>query len=60
MDLLNDKHRTGKFEEAEVNSFTTDIGMKIRKVNNRPWRALLKDFAKPEYLGEKENKRNIT
>lgn len=41
-----------RFEEADVNSFTTDIGMKIRKVINRPWRGLVKCFTKRKIIIE--------
>ena len=42
-----------RFEEADVNSFTTDIGLKIRKAVNRPWRGLVKCFTKRKIIIEK-------
>ena len=41
-----------RFENANFNSFTSDIGMKIRKTINRPWRALLKVFMKRKLIIE--------
>ena len=42
-----------RFEKADVNSFTTNISMKIRKTINRPWRGLVKCFTKRKIIIEK-------
>lgn len=41
-----------KYEKADITTFTTDVGMKIRRALNRPWRALLKAFTKREVIIE--------
>lgn len=41
-----------KYEKADITTFTTDVGMKIRRVLNRPWRALLKAFTKRKIIIE--------
>ena len=41
-----------KFEYANIDNFTTDIGMKIRKTLNKPWRTLLKAFTKRKIIIE--------
>lgn len=47
-----------KFEYANIDNFTTDIGMKIRKALNKPWRALLKAFTKRKIIIEQYPKLN--
>lgn len=42
-----------RFEKADINSFTTDIGIKIRKTITRPWRGLVKCFTKRKTIIEK-------
>lgn len=41
-----------KYEYMDIDTFTTDIGMKIRKAINRPWRVLVKCFIKREVIIE--------
>lgn len=41
-----------KYEYATVDNFTSDIGLKVRKVVNRPWRSILKLATKREVIVE--------
>lgn len=41
-----------KYEYADIDTFTTDLGMKIRKAINKPWRELVKCFIKREIVIE--------
>lgn len=42
-----------KFETATIDDFTSDIGLKIRKVINKPWRSILKLCTKRKVIVEK-------
>lgn len=41
-----------KYENADIDTFTTDLGMKIRKTINRPWRKLMNCFIKRKVVIE--------
>lgn len=41
-----------RFENKDIDTFTTDIGMKIRKVSYKPLKGLLKCFLKRKVIIE--------